>query len=46
MTLQQTQFFTLFSEFNHSDIETPDEFADSEPNPYNPTLMQPQFSPQ
>ena len=41
-TSTNTVFHTI-SQFNNSDIETPDEFADSEPNPS--TFCQPLFQP-
>ena len=41
-TLSKTVFHTL-SQFNNSDIETPDEFADYEPSPS--TFSQPPFQP-
>ena len=40
-TNSNTTVYNTISQFNNSDIETPDKFANSEPNP--PTFSQPPF---
>ena len=42
-TNSNTTIYNTISQFNNSDIETPDKFANSEPSP--PTFSQPPFQP-